>query len=57
MKCGHRGLSTVSNIAYTNNLNHSCVFCLHVYSLLHFSDEIHGIGSKNFKDIHTGWMN
>ena len=46
----------MSNIAYNNNPNHSCVVCLHAYSLLHFSDDIHGVGSNNFKDIHTGCM-
>ena len=43
----------MSNIPYNNNLNDTCAFCSHPYSV-HYSDHIHGLGSKDAKDVHSG---
>ena len=46
----------MSNIAYNNNNpNDTCIFCLHTYSS-RFSDDLHGVTSKDLKDIHTRCM-
>ena len=42
----------MSNIAYNNNPNDTCIFWLHTYSL-RFSDDIYRVASKDLKDIHT----
>jgi hypothetical protein len=43
----------MSNIPYNNNPNDTCMFCSHHYSV-HYSDDIHGLGSKDAKDVHSG---
>jgi hypothetical protein len=43
----------MSNIPYNNNPNDTCMFCSHPY-LVHYSDDIHGLGSKDAKDVHSG---
>lgn len=45
----------MSNIVYNNNPNDTCIFCLHTYSS-RFSDDLHGVASKDLKDIHTRCM-
>jgi hypothetical protein len=43
----------MGNIKYNKNSNDTCTLCLHQYSI-HYSDYIHGLGSKDIKDVHSG---
>ena len=43
----------MSDSPYNNNPNDLCLYCSHMYSF-HFSDDIHGIGSKDLGDTHSG---
>jgi hypothetical protein len=43
----------MGNIKYNKNSNDTCILCSHQYSI-HYSDDIHGLGSKDIKDVHSG---
>lgn len=43
----------MGNIKYNKNLNDTCILCSHQYSI-HYSDDMHGLGSKDIKDVHSG---
>jgi hypothetical protein len=43
----------LNNLPYNKDPNDPYMYCPHPYSL-HFSDDIHGLGSKDLKDVHRG---
>lgn len=43
----------MGSIKHNKNLNDICIPCSHQYSM-HYSDDIHGLGSKDIKDVHRG---
>jgi hypothetical protein len=44
----------MNNIKNNKSSNDTCMFCPHQYSI-HYSDDIHGLGSKDIKDVHRGF--
>ena len=47
------GILLLNNLPYNEDPNDPCMYCTHPYSV-HLSDDVHGLGSKDFKDIHRG---
>ena len=43
----------MDNIQYDKNSNDTCIFCSHTYSI-HYSNDIHGLGSIDIKDVRSG---
>jgi hypothetical protein len=42
------GVLLLNNLRYNEDPNDPCMYCTHHYSV-HFSDDVHGLGSKDFK--------